>query len=291
MQGTKLQDILMKRSAEEETKGWDSCEIYPNVYVGSLQAAVDEENLRKYAIRGVLTVANQLEVNLPEDIHHLQINIADHPCANILEILSQSLDFIDHILSNRTVVSSEGDPDPLKKSCVLVHCASGISRSVSVCCAWLMIRQRMTFDQSMELIRQKRSRANPNLGFRQQLTYLERHNNLITAANEEYISNYGQVNILDIIREQRDEINGIYSQVDCIENDLKKTSEADISLTQLSTWKADLNILISQLDQITQRHVQNPLRDPPSISIRRSAASKIIRLLEDIEAIQSKVLT
>jgi protein-tyrosine phosphatase len=294
MANKKLQEILIRRSAEPDSEGreWDGCEIFPHLYVGSLQAALDVENLRKYSVSGVLTVANQLEVNLPEDILHLQIDIADHPCANILEVLSQSLDFIDRVLKDQTETVAEiggNNSSPLRKRCILVHCASGISRSVSVCSAWLMIRQQITFDQSMELIRQRRPRANPNLGFRQQLTYLERHGNQITAANEEYISQYGHVNILDVIKQQRDEINEIYSQVDCIENELKQTSEVDMSLPQLSTWEEKLNSLISHLDQITQRHVQNPLRDPPSISIRKSAASKIVRLLEDIEANKIKI--
>jgi protein-tyrosine phosphatase len=271
---SKLQDLMIQRTYER-AMGWDGCEIFPNIYLGSLQAALDEENLRNNSICGVLTVANQLEVHLSEDILHLQVAITDHPCANILDVLPQSLEFIDRIILSNT--------DSAARKCIFIHCASGVSRSVSVCCAWLMTRQNMKLDESLDLIRQKRSRANPNLGFRQQLSYLERHGNVISAANEEYKSNFNEVNILDVIKQQRDEVNGIYARVDAIENQMKKVSETEMSQTQRSTWKNELYYLQSLLDQISQRNAQNPISDPPSKSIRKSATEKVIRLLDDLE--------
>lgn len=256
---------------------WDGCEIFPNIFLGSLQAALDEGNLREHSICGVLTVANQLEVHLSDDIAHLELAIVDHPGANILDILPQSLEFIDRIISSNA--------DPSLRKCIFIHCASGVSRSVSVCCAWLMIRQNLSFDQSLELIRQNRPRANPNLGFRQQLIYLERHGNCISAANEEYNSNFCEVNILDVIKQQRDEVNDIYAQVDQVENQMKTIPETEMSRTQIMNWTSELQRLQSLLDQVSQRNAQNPLSDPPSTSIRKSAASKVTRLLEDLETL------
>jgi protein-tyrosine phosphatase len=264
-------------SEREIDLGWDGCEIFPNIYLGSLQAALDEENLRKNCICGVLTVANQLKVHFSGEILHLEVAIADHPCANILEALPQSLEFIDRI------ISSETDNDSSPRKCIFIHCASGISRSVSVCCAWLMIRQNMSFDQSLELIRRNRPRANPNLGFRQQLSYLERHGNAIFTANEEYKSNFREVNLVDVIKQQRDEVNEIHVQVDQIENQMKKFLETEMSRLQITNWKNELQSLQSLLDQISQRNAQNPVSDPPSKSIRKSAALKVNRLLEDLD--------
>lgn len=265
---SKLQEIMIQRTYEND-KEWDCGEIYPNIYLGSLQAALDETNIRKYNIRGILTVANQLKVEVPEGIQYLQINIADHPCSNILEIIDQSLEFIDSIILN--------------DDRILVHCASGVSRSASVCCAWLMIRKNLSFEESIELVRQNRPRANPNLGFRQQLNFLEKHHNILPAALHEYNSVYGEINILDVIRQQRDEVNRIHTEVDSIENALKLSTEP--SQSQLGYWKSSLISLMSGLELITQQHAQKTLVDPPSVSIRKSATSKIIRLLEDIESL------
>jgi dual specificity phosphatase 12 len=57
---------------------------------------------------------------------------------------------------------------------VLVHCAAGVSRSVSLVAAYLIIEKSMTADAALRLIRSNRVNANPNDGFRKQLALLER---------------------------------------------------------------------------------------------------------------------
>jgi hypothetical protein len=56
---------------------------------------------------------------------------------------------------------------------VLVHCASGYSRSVSVIIGWLMCRKGYLYTEALEVIRLARPRALPNAGFQQQLKMLE----------------------------------------------------------------------------------------------------------------------
>jgi len=58
----------------------------------------------------------------------------------------------------------------------LVHCAAGRSRSVAVVIYYLMTKSDMTFDQAYDLVREKRSCADLNKGFRKQLTTLSRRN-------------------------------------------------------------------------------------------------------------------
>mmetsp|Transcript_11503 Transcript_11503/g.15145 ORF Transcript_11503/g.15145 Transcript_11503/m.15145 type:complete len:85 (+) Transcript_11503:326-580(+) len=43
--------------------------------------------------------------------------------------------------------------------------AFGVSRSVSVCAAWLMSRKIMSLDLAMQTIRAARNEAMPNMGF------------------------------------------------------------------------------------------------------------------------------
>ncbi len=57
---------------------------------------------------------------------------------------------------------------------VLVHCAAGMSRSVTLVAAYLMIERGLTAAEAIGLIVRRREIANPNPGFRRQLKLLER---------------------------------------------------------------------------------------------------------------------
>ena len=52
---------------------------------------------------------------------------------------------------------------------ILVHCLAGISRSVSIIIAYLMIVEKLTYNQALDSIRQIRPEVNPNPGFAYQL--------------------------------------------------------------------------------------------------------------------------
>ena len=52
---------------------------------------------------------------------------------------------------------------------VLVHCAAGCSRSVTVCCAYLMHRHGLNAQRALDLVRKQRPVARPNSAFIEQL--------------------------------------------------------------------------------------------------------------------------
>lgn len=60
---------------------------------------------------------------------------------------------------------------------VLVHCWAGISRSATVCIAYIMYKLELSFDQAFDLVMSRRSVIDPNINFIQQLqkfqTYLQ----------------------------------------------------------------------------------------------------------------------
>ena len=63
--------------------------------------------------------------------------------------------------------------DASPSSCVLVHCASGVSRSVAVVIYYLMRKEGMGFEAAMSRIRAAHPAAHPNRGFVAQLKALD----------------------------------------------------------------------------------------------------------------------
>ncbi len=61
---------------------------------------------------------------------------------------------------------------------VLVHCRAGISRSATICLAYLISRYRLSLDEAYEFIKKKKSFISPNFGFLGQLLSLESETNI-----------------------------------------------------------------------------------------------------------------
>lgn len=47
-------------------------------------------------------------------------------------------------------------------SCILIHCAAGISRSATIVLAYLMSREKLSFNKAFSFVKMKRSCINPN---------------------------------------------------------------------------------------------------------------------------------
>ena len=60
---------------------------------------------------------------------------------------------------------------------VLVHCFAGVSRSATVVVAYLITHRGMTYDQAIAVVREKRPKVNPNVGFLEQLQQLKKDSN------------------------------------------------------------------------------------------------------------------
>ena len=71
------------------------------------------------------------------------------------------------------------------KGKVLVHCVQGVSRSTTICLAYLIWKENMNYEQAYEYIRARRGIASPNLGFTIQLINFHRR---IRAPYEEQAS-------------------------------------------------------------------------------------------------------
>lgn len=62
-----------------------------------------------------------------------------------------------------------------KSGGILVHCQGGISRSASAVIAYLMYKEKMSYQQAYDTVKKARSRIEPNDGFKEQLRAYEAH--------------------------------------------------------------------------------------------------------------------
>ena len=276
----------------KDKNNWDAGMITPRLYVGSLRSATDLENLKIYNITHILTVAGKLYMDddiYPSNISRLIIDIADHPASNILEILPQAIEYIEEALLLPCPIDTDTDTNtnlPSPYSNVLVHCASGISRSVSVCCGFLMIKYNYSYQDAITLIRQNRSLSSPNCGFRVQLDCLEhcKVKHSIPDAIQLYKNKLNVNEVMDItelIYQQREYANTIHQTVDNIENDFrtmlskhKHTPNTNTNIAieptctpitnsntntkeALINWQQQLNTIQCELDAYTDKWIDN----------------------------------
>ncbi|KAI0825190.1 hypothetical protein BC628DRAFT_1410586 [Trametes gibbosa] len=129
-------------------------EVVPNLWVGDLPSALNTEQLRAHQIRSVLT-AMRGRVSINETFVRHQISIDDTDNSDILQYLVPAITFIQAELD--------------KGHGVLVHCQAGMSRSVSIAAAYLMVSQGLDPDAAIEVIRKVRPDVQPNDGFMRQL--------------------------------------------------------------------------------------------------------------------------
>ena len=112
--------------------------------------------LKEKGIKKILSVMDGAPTNYSEQgFNHKIIDIMDYDSENIIQYFGECLKFI------------KGEEK------VFVHCAAGESRSATIVIAYLMWKNRMSFDKAYNFVKSKRSKIYPNFGFRQQLQMFE----------------------------------------------------------------------------------------------------------------------
>ncbi|PPQ71560.1 hypothetical protein CVT26_010417 [Gymnopilus dilepis] len=137
-------------------------EIIPRLYISDLAFAENPALLSAYRITHILSTMCEKIFHpppslLPMQPVRMQVKVEDLPFAELAGYLPSTTAFIRDALASNP------------EARVLVHCAEGISRSVSVVAAYLMAQYNWTPTEALHYIKSKRSLANPNFGFVQQL--------------------------------------------------------------------------------------------------------------------------
>ncbi|XP_062333860.1 dual specificity protein phosphatase 4 [Osmerus eperlanus] len=134
-------------------------EILPFLYLGSALHASRKETLDSLGITALLNVSSNCPNHFEGTYQYKCIPVEDNHKEDISSWFLEAIEFID------SVKESSGR--------VLVHCQAGISRSATICLAYLMMRKRVRLDEAFEFVRQRRSIISPNFSFMGQLLQFE----------------------------------------------------------------------------------------------------------------------
>lgn len=133
--------------------------ISDSLYLSSA-AAVKGEKVRSLGITHIINVTMDIpNLKLP-NVECIQIHVDDLPTAQLGVYFDRCADKINQVARLRGKT--------------LVHCVAGVSRSASICLAYLMKYENMTLDQAYKHCKRIRPVVHPNIGFWRQLIDFER---------------------------------------------------------------------------------------------------------------------
>ena len=96
----------------------DYHEIIPNLYLGSIFVAEDEDTLKDIGITHIVTAGRDMQPMYPKKFNYRVLKLRDYEDENITKYFDSSIEFIENALN------SDGK--------VLVHCLAGVSRSSAI---------------------------------------------------------------------------------------------------------------------------------------------------------------
>jgi len=157
---------LEEMRAHEVTKG---------VYIGSVTAAVDVNWLRSAGVRAIINCAqevDELSNRVREEagiVFYTKLSMDDTSRRDLTHSIQRGASVVQEAL--RVVMDSGGGG--AGDGALLVHCAMGISRSVSVVLAYMVMHGGMSLCQAAKLVFARRPMAYPNVGFWRSLRTIE----------------------------------------------------------------------------------------------------------------------
>ena len=154
-------------------------QIKKGLFIGNFRDAQDINFLKRNGVTHILCSAAELFPVFPGRFIYKHVQGNDVPSYNLARHFDAGADFIQDGISNG--------------GCVFVHCAAGISRSVSLAIAYFIKWEGMSLQEAYSLIRGKRYIANPNPGFMKQLREFDiKHSNMRKEMNHLQLSSQQQ---------------------------------------------------------------------------------------------------
>jgi len=141
-------------------------EIVPGLWISDHASVCDLQALRDRDIKHIICAVLGVKAMFPKHFQYTRFPLRDTRDEDIFQYFDSAADLIHKALSNGEAV--------------LVHCRCGVSRSVSLVCAYFIKYQGMTHMEAIRLVQKRRACANPNKSFRHQLrSFAERNQRII----------------------------------------------------------------------------------------------------------------
>jgi len=134
-------------------------EVIDGLLIGTARAASDRQAMQKLRISHMLICHPSLKEQHSEHFTYGRAPLIDDPTQNLLVLLPDALEFLGAARH--------------RGSRVFLYCLKGISRSPSIAIALLMLERGIGFAEAWGVCERRRSIVYPNVGFQQQLRYLE----------------------------------------------------------------------------------------------------------------------
>ena len=137
---------------EDEMEG-EIDQITETIYLGNVEAIIKEKRkLKKLGIKKILSVMPSFGTHFDSyEFKQKIIEVDDDYRANIIQYFQECILFI------------EGNDK------IFIHCAAGMSRSPTIVIAYIMWKKRISLDEAIRFVREKRPAISPNANFMNQL--------------------------------------------------------------------------------------------------------------------------
>lgn len=133
----------------------DYNQVEKGLFIGNVHAASNLNLLKKLNISHIVNLSGY-EPKFPDQFFYVNIKISDTERSNI----KRYFDVTNYLIASAIRGGNN----------VLVHCAAGISRSASICIAYLLYtHQSWTPKDAFAFLKQKRKIVQPNPGFESQI--------------------------------------------------------------------------------------------------------------------------
>ncbi len=128
-----------------QTPSEDSCsqfgppvEILPHLVLGCAEDSSNLTQLRKKAVTAVLNVSHNCPNHFETILEYRSIQVQDSYQADLLSKMDAAIDYINSVKA--------------KNGCVFVHCHAGISRSATICIAYIMKTMQWDLSKAYEFV-------------------------------------------------------------------------------------------------------------------------------------------
>jgi len=155
-----LEAEVSKEDADKLDSQTDPAQLIDgHLFMGSKIAAKNRDLLLARNIKYVLNMTDEIPNYYPDDFQYLKLNFQDKMDEKLETCFEECFAFIEKAR--------------IEHCGVLVHCQAGISRSASICLAYMIQVKGASLRNAWLNMKEKRPQAGPNKGYWQQLIDFE----------------------------------------------------------------------------------------------------------------------